>query len=272
MFNFDSIRHMEGLMSRKKEMLASCQGEKIVLLGGSSVLYGFNTDEMQKRLGKPTINAGVNVGLGFRYLIDNMEPHLKPGDHVILPLEFGQYVNPPYYLFGFGIDMFVYRKFWASKKKYRKKLKLFLMSLRHAKSSATPEKISHRKAAVLTETGCHQGLDAQLRDPNTLTPLSFPEEFQVTEAMDEMKAFMARCAENNIQVTLLPPAFYANALSNDYLAKLYAYFRVTVSPDVFRLKASEVYDSVYHANLSGQNRVTNSLIEMLEPAAYRVGN
>ncbi|WP_430536116.1 hypothetical protein [Listeria rocourtiae] len=263
MFNFDSIRHMEYLVSKKKEMLESCQEEKIVLLGGSSVLYGFNTDKMQQRLGKPTINAGVNVGLGFRYLVDHIEPSLKPGDHVILPLEFGQYLNPSYYIFGFGIDTFVHRKYWANRKKYNKKVKLFLMSLRHAKSSSTPEKMARRKATILTHTGCLQGMDAQLRNPQALTPLSFPESFHETEAMSEIKAFMKRCRNNNIQVTLLPPVFYADNMPDYYLTELYEYFCITVSPNIFRLKASEVYDSVYHANLGGQTRVTNKLIALL---------
>lgn len=87
-------------------MLAACTEEKIVLLGGSSVLYGFNTNEMQRGLSKPTFNACVNVGLGFRYMLDKLEPHLKPGNHVILPLEFSQYTNPPYMYSVLGLIYF----------------------------------------------------------------------------------------------------------------------------------------------------------------------
>ncbi|MBA3925819.1 hypothetical protein [Listeria rustica] len=269
MFNFDSIRNMEDLLAKKTAMLASCTKKKIVVLGGSSVLYGFNTNEIQQRLRQPTFNVGVNVGLGFRYLLDNIEPHLKPGDQVLLPLEFNQYTNPPYYVFGFGIDTFVYRKYWRNRRKYRQKWRLLLISLKHARSSATPEKLARRKGATLTETGCYLGLDIQLRDPASLKAIPFPETFQETDTMKEIAAFTKRCRANNIRVTLLPPVFYAKEVSTTYLEKLYAYFGETISPDLFRLDASEVYDSVYHANQAGQMRVTNHLIRLLEEPQNR---
>ncbi|MBC2177766.1 hypothetical protein HCB27_14370 [Listeria booriae] len=264
MFNFDSIRNMENLLTKKTSMLAACTEEKIVLLGGSSVLYGFNTNEMQRRLGKPTYNAGVNVGLGFRYMLDKVEPHLKPGDHVLLPLEFNQYTNPPYYVFGFGIDTFLHRNYWQNHKKYQQKWKLLLISLKHARSSATPEKLSRRKAAVLTDTGCYLGLDMQVRDPQTLKGIPFPDTFEETKTMVEIADFITRCRANNIQVTLLPPVFYTKNMATAWIEDLYDYFQETVSPEIFRLTASEVYDSVYHANQQGQTRVTNQLISELQ--------
>ncbi|MBC1813597.1 hypothetical protein HCA60_13940 [Listeria booriae] len=263
MFNFDSIRNMEDLLAKKTAMLAACAEEKIVLLGGSSVLYGFNTDEIKRRLGQPAYNVGVNVGLGFRYLLDKIEPHLKPGDHVVLPLEFNQYTNPPYYVFGFGIDTFIHHNYWENQKKYRQKWKLLLISLKHARSSTTPEKLSRRKAAVLTDTGCYLGLDKQVRDPKMLKPIPFPEIFEETKTMVEIANFIVRCKTNNIQVTLLPPVFYAKELSTVWIRDLYNYFQVTVSPELFRLTEIEVYDSVYHANQQGQTRVTNQLIKQL---------
>lgn len=269
MFNFDSIQNMADLLASKTTMLASCNEEKIVLLGGSSVLYGFNTDEIQQRLGKPTFNAGVNVGLGFRYMLDHIEPHLKPGDHVLLPLEFNQYTNPSYYVFGFGIDTFVQRKYWRNRKKYQQKWKLLLISLKHAKSSTTPEKLTKRKAATLTETGCYLGLDAQLRDPAILKAIPFPETFQPTKTMKEITTFVERCQKNKIRVTLLPPVFYAKEIHTAYINQLYAYFGASLSPELFQLDASEVYDSVYHANQAGQMRVTNRLIELLEELQNR---
>ncbi|MBC2176416.1 hypothetical protein HCB27_07305 [Listeria booriae] len=269
MFNFDSIRNMEDLLAKKTAMLAACTEEKVVLLGGSSVLYGFNTDAIQQSLGKPTFNAGVNVGLGFRYLLDNIEPHLKPGDQVLLPLEFNQYTNPLYYVFGFGIDTFVHREYWKNRRKYRQKWKLLLISLKHARTSATPEKLAKRKAATLTETGCYLGLDTQLRDPATLKAIPIPETFQETDTMKEIAAFMTRCQENEISVTLLPPVFYAKELHTAYLEKLYAYFGESICPELFRLDATEVYDSVYHANQAGQTRVTQRLIQLLEQPQIR---
>ncbi|MBC1435751.1 hypothetical protein HB848_10405 [Listeria rocourtiae] len=264
MFNFDSIRNMEGLLAKKTMMLASCDEEKIVLLGGSSVLYGFNTDDIQRSLGKPVFNVGVNVGLGFRYLLDSVEPHLKPEDQILLPLEFNQYTNPVYYVFGFGIDTFIYRQYWRNRGKYKQKWKLLLISLKHAKSSATPEKLAKRKVATLTETGCYLGLNTQLRDPDSLKAIPFPETFQETNAMKEIAAFVKRCKEDNIRVTLLPPVFYAKEVPIAYLEKIYAYFGESIAPDLFQLDASEVYDSVYHANQAGQTRVTNRLIQLLE--------
>lgn len=263
-FNFDSIKNMERLLLKKQMMLKNCQETKTVIFGGSSVLYGFNTEFLTEAFHQPTYNLGVNVGLGFRYAMDYFEPHLNPGDHVILPLEFNQYTNPPYYVFGFAIDTFLRRRIWMTRKNYHQKGKLLLISLKHAKTSATAEKMKRRQAAELAESGCYLGLSGQIRNPETLKQIPFPREFQETLTAVEIINFRQRLMFQGIKTTLLPPVFFANQTNEVYLDRLYQALNMPYDTNLFRLKKEEVYDSVYHANALGQDRVTNALLEILE--------
>ncbi len=258
---------MHNLLRKKEELLQEISGEKIVVAGGSSVLYSFNTDEITEVLGKEVINFGVNVGLGFSYLAEYMEKHLKEGDRVILPLEFNQYTNPPYYVFGFGIDMFLEKQIRRRRKRYKQKWKLFLLSLKHAYSSSNPEKMARRKQAKFGRTGCYLELDSQICEPDKKKQIAFPSHYTRTAAIDEILKFIERMEKNKVSVTILPPAFFANEINESYLEQLYTEFKIYLPTgfnfELFRLEKEEVYDSVYHANSKGQKRVTNALIHLL---------
>ncbi len=258
---------MLDLLNKKEEMLQEISGEKIVIAGGSSVLYSFNTDEITEVYGKKVINFGVNVGLGFSYLAEYIEKHLNEGDKVILPLEFNQYTNPPYYVFGFGIDMFLKKQLFGRRKRYKQKWKLFLLSLKHAYSSASPEKMARRKQAKFGKTGCYLELDSQICEPEKKKQVPFPNAYTRTPAIEEILKFIERMEKKKVSVTVLPPAFFANKVNKSYLEDLYTEFKEYVPAgfnfELFRLEKEEVYDSVYHANTKGQKRVTNALIHLM---------
>lgn len=76
----------------KVEML-SCPDRKpsIVLLGGSSVAFGYDSELVEQMTGMPVINVGLHVGIGLKYMIDDCFPRLKRGDVLV--------VNPEYALF-----------------------------------------------------------------------------------------------------------------------------------------------------------------------------
>jgi hypothetical protein len=61
---------------------------KIVLLGASATYHGIRADVMARQLGVPTVNLGLTASLGSRYIMWNAERDLKPGDSVLLTLEY----------------------------------------------------------------------------------------------------------------------------------------------------------------------------------------
>lgn len=65
---------------------------KIVISGGSSTLFGIDAQMIQKELGIPTINYGVNAGVMLPVILDKTKQILKPNDILIMPLEYDLYL------------------------------------------------------------------------------------------------------------------------------------------------------------------------------------
>lgn len=60
----------------------------IVLLGGSNVAFGYDSETIERETGIPTINAGLQMGLGLKYIIDDAFPRLKRGDILVFSPEY----------------------------------------------------------------------------------------------------------------------------------------------------------------------------------------
>jgi len=63
------------------------QAKKIVLLGGSSVLFGIDARAIEAALHVRTVNFGLNGAMRLDWLLAEADPVVRPGDTVVLALE-----------------------------------------------------------------------------------------------------------------------------------------------------------------------------------------
>ena len=63
----------------------------IVLLGGSSVAFGYNSPMLSEDLGMPVINAGLNAGVGLKLMVEESFPYLKKGDVLVFSPEYDHF-------------------------------------------------------------------------------------------------------------------------------------------------------------------------------------
>jgi hypothetical protein len=61
---------------------------KVLVVGGSASLFGVDSEIMETLTGLPTVNFGVNAGIGTYALPALADPLIKPGDVVLMPLEY----------------------------------------------------------------------------------------------------------------------------------------------------------------------------------------
>jgi len=66
-------------------------GAKILIVSGSSALFGVDSKLLADALGLPVVNYGVNGGLLLPYVLLKSQSVLNPGDVVIMPLEYHFY-------------------------------------------------------------------------------------------------------------------------------------------------------------------------------------
>lgn len=76
-----------GVLDEKVERLASVEGEKVVVIGGSSVAFGLDSALMEEYLGMPVVNFGLYAAIGTKAMLDLSLPHIGEGDIVVLAPE-----------------------------------------------------------------------------------------------------------------------------------------------------------------------------------------
>jgi len=72
----------------KMKQLKSIKGPRIILIGGSNLAFGIDSVSLEKAFHKPVVNLGLHAALGLRYMLNQVKPHLHPGDLVIVTAEY----------------------------------------------------------------------------------------------------------------------------------------------------------------------------------------
>lgn len=75
----------------KQEIATALPSPKIVVLAGSGAMFGVNSTYLEETYGRPTVNLGVNAGISLPVILNSAANIIRPGDLVLLPLEYPLY-------------------------------------------------------------------------------------------------------------------------------------------------------------------------------------
>ena len=76
-----------GALDEKYDRLTSLEEDKIVVVGGSSVAFGLDSELLGRYMNMPVVNFGLYADLGTKLMLDLSRDHIKEGDIVILAPE-----------------------------------------------------------------------------------------------------------------------------------------------------------------------------------------
>ena len=76
---------------RKVDRLASVEGPKLVLMGGSNLAYGVDSRLLEEELGMPVVNLGLQGSIPVDFQLKTVTPFLGPGDILVNAVEHGVY-------------------------------------------------------------------------------------------------------------------------------------------------------------------------------------
>jgi hypothetical protein len=79
---------VQAMAEIKQAAVDRTAGSKMLIVSGSSGLYGIRAATLSQRLGMPVINMGLHGGLGTRYLGYFGEKGARPGDIVLWAIEY----------------------------------------------------------------------------------------------------------------------------------------------------------------------------------------
>jgi hypothetical protein len=72
----------------KERLLQTVPPPRVLLVGGSSLAFGVNSKALERALGVPVLNLGLNAGLGLDMILAQAERGLADGDRVMLSPEY----------------------------------------------------------------------------------------------------------------------------------------------------------------------------------------
>ena len=76
-----------GALNEKYDRLHSIEEPKLVVVGGSSVVFGTDSEMLEKYTGMPVVNFGLYADLGTKLMLDLSRPAIGEGDVVVLSPE-----------------------------------------------------------------------------------------------------------------------------------------------------------------------------------------
>jgi len=77
----------------KDSLLLNIASPRIVLIGGSNLSFGINSQLLLDSLGLFPINTGIHAALGLKFMINATLPKIQAGDIIVLVPEYNHYFN-----------------------------------------------------------------------------------------------------------------------------------------------------------------------------------
>lgn len=77
--------------AKKHERLASLQAPKIVVIGGSNLAFGLDSEMIEQATGRKVVNMGMDAFLGLDFMMAEVEPFIEASDLVVVVLEYDSY-------------------------------------------------------------------------------------------------------------------------------------------------------------------------------------
>jgi hypothetical protein len=75
----------------KNESLKKTPSPRVIFVGGSNLAYGLDSKRIKDTFNINPINTGVHINIGLKYMLTNTLQYLKPGDVVILSVEYQEF-------------------------------------------------------------------------------------------------------------------------------------------------------------------------------------
>lgn len=268
----DNSRYLKANLN-KQFLLQRTQSPKIILVGGSNLAFGVDSEEIEKSLKKPVVNMGLHASLGLRFMLEEIKPYLKNGDIVVIVPEYEHFYETS--LDGEGeilMDLFYSNPsvigLFTSLRQYKNLISAFpYWSVKFQLMNLT----GGEPKGIYSRYSFNQKGDISLKLDQTATKFINGSKFPEKPRWDTIR-FLNQF-ENYAQikgVTLLYsfPPFSSNGykLNEKQIMFLYQEMKKTLKlkminqPQDYVFPNDFFYDSDYHINSSGKKIRTKKLI------------
>jgi hypothetical protein len=270
----------------KERTLHKIEYPKIILVGGSNLAFGVNTQRLIDSLNYPVFNNGTHGGLGLSFIINETKPFIKKNDIVVLCLEYylkeGNYnliehlvdISPSCARFYQPVDKIqaLKDKTDGIKENWTKKLEHVQSIILNDKTISDNSIYKRSNFNVLGDFIGHLNLPSrtELKDKTIYSQEDYS--FYINLLNDFY--FFAKNKGARVYFTYPPFPATEYRKSKSGLKFLQLQFKdklkipTLTTPENFIFKDEDFFDTVYHLNKEGREKRTDKLIKVLKNVVY----
>lgn len=263
-----------GSLNDKHQYIEKSDKNNIIILGGSNVLMGIDSELIEKRLDYSVANMGINAGIGLKFLINDIKPYIKEGDIVVIAAEYSNYVGQ---LNGDSALLFLFKQVPNAMKsiaveqipRLLQGVPYFLRGqlagiLKGMEADELHNRDNLNKNGDLISHLKLEGVDVEAGNS------SFGNiDYEVFEVLNEFDTY---AKSKGVKVVLSWPSLYDEVFNNwsEGINELNELVKEETTVDVisdfndYKFTKEEIFDTIYHLNEIGRQRRTEQLIEDLK--------
>lgn len=272
----------------KRAILASAPGPRLIVVGGSSGLFDIRADILSRELRMPVVNFSNHAGLNLPYMLEQVEQVARPGDTLLLAMEYELYARDPWEINDYLMDYLAARDPGYLFRQRPDRLLRALMGMRVSRilqgyGHGVPHYVAQPTSAYvhphMDAFGDSLGNNPVLKDDHSRYILATMGSLWI-EVQDEnfalMGAFVERCRARGIGLLAVMPPMkdwpeYGRAPFSAEIARIAAWHARAGIPlllgfDAARFPAREMFDSRYHLDAVAAERYTRRLLDPLREA------
>jgi hypothetical protein len=283
---WSQIRHEPGQYlegtNLKHALLADPSGPRLVLLGGSNLAYGIDSELLAERLGYRPVNMGLHAALGIEFMCREALADLRPGDVVVLSPEYPCFGHLPDAVTQFQLiehrpasARFLRQWNWESSRELldrwalpylgaiaRRGVRGMKLRLREWRGRGTAE-------VAFNEYGDFIAHRQRPMQPSARDPLfaSYYRNGHLRESIEFLNAFHAECRRRGVQVyySFCPSPQSSLASQRELVSEIEAALRQSLTiplldtPEQLSFGQEAFYDTPYHLNWQGRRQRTEIL-------------
>jgi hypothetical protein len=284
----ESSRWDSEIYTIKYRIAQSISTPKLVVVSGSSALFGISCQMIQEDTGVPCVNGGTNAGLGIDYILWQARSLVKPKDIILLPLEYESYIDDGIpknqvidYVFSrdlkylSSVDFITQIRFISGISFERLKIGIL------AKFNPPQPLKTVYQSETINDYGdetknreSDRTID-QINEVDRAKPSPIAGYLKSSQGMKSIENFIAWCRKNDIEViatwsnTINFP-IYQEQEQQEFFQSIEDFYKrmkvpILSNPTNAMYDKSMFYDTMYHLHDRGRRYRTRQLIDLLRP-------